>query len=471
MVSPEIQETAIRDYCAARGYVLADVIEGLDESGSQKRSSWWRRLDDAVAAVEDGTYDGIVVWKFSRAARHRLRWAVALDRVDVAGGVLESATEQFDTTTSAGRFARGMVAEMNAFEAERIGEVWKEAHGSRIRAGRPHSGKARFGYVYDSADKLHKPHPEQGPLLADLYRRYVAGESIGQLVQWLNVRGWRSMAGNPWSDATLRRLLDNGFAAGMFRYHDQLHRGAHEALIDANLWQAYQDARVARRKVPPRAEHSGYLLSGLVRCARCGFVMVAYREEGRTKFDRRRGKKYSTKGVRLSWRCKRCPEVGKGPAGYVASWRVEAEVMAHVRDLVDRHEQRIDAKAVVDSRRTLTEVELARLTREGVRLEEALVRLAVSHSENPLPEHVYARSRAELEERAATVKHSIEALSAQQRRGAIDAIAAAEVLLERWEELPVQARREVLKGLLDCVLVRTGKEPWMEVVPWVSARG
>src|SRR6476660_7321680 len=126
VVSPEVQRTAISDYSAARGYEITGWLEGLDESGSRARSAWWPRLDQAVAAVEAGEYDVIVVWKFSRTARHRLRWAVALDRVESAGGQLESATEQVDTTTSTGRFTRGMLAELNAFEAERIGEVWKE---------------------------------------------------------------------------------------------------------------------------------------------------------------------------------------------------------------------------------------------------------------------------------------------------------------------------------------------------------
>lgn len=115
MTSPEVQRYAIQTYCQAAGHELVAIVEGIDESGSDSRSRWWKTLDRAVEQVESGDFDGIVVWKFSRVARHRLKWAVALDRVEAVGGILESATEQFDTTTSAGRFARGMTAEMNAF--------------------------------------------------------------------------------------------------------------------------------------------------------------------------------------------------------------------------------------------------------------------------------------------------------------------------------------------------------------------
>ena len=43
--------------------------------------------------IEHGQADAIVVWRWSRVSRNRLDWAVAVDRVEAAGGALESATE------------------------------------------------------------------------------------------------------------------------------------------------------------------------------------------------------------------------------------------------------------------------------------------------------------------------------------------------------------------------------------------
>lgn len=475
MVSPEIQETAIRDYCTARGYVLADVVEGLDESGSQRRSSWWRRLDDAVAAVEDGTYDGIVVWKFSRAARHRLRWAVALDRVDVAGGVLESATEQFDTTTSAGRFARGMVAEMNAFEAERIGEVWKEAHQRRVSAGLPATGKPKWGYAYDRETKMHVPDPETGPVLASMYRRYVAGESVYALSRWLNAHGYRTLAGGPWSDRTLRRVLDSGFAAGFFLVRGVMHEGRHEPLIDRDLWRAYQDSRAARRVVHPRVERSSYLLAGLIRCARCGGAMVANYVDPGTRLSRRargaaEGKRYSNGRPRMTYRCDRGKATGRCRGGSIQMRVVEEFVLAHVADLAAAVDEDAGTQLVIDTRRTLLEVEEQRLARETAKVEQALIQLAVRDAESPMPRSVYEASREQLEQRGRELAAAAEAIARNRRRSPVDPREEAVRLLEQWDELPVSVRREVLRGLIDCVLVRTG-EGWMRVVAWDEVRG
>ena len=143
--SPQLQRTAIADYAAGRGIDVVEWVEALAESASRSRSPWWRRLEAAVAAVEAGERDVVLVWKDGRAARHRRNWAVALDRIEVAGGTLETATEGLDTTASTGRLARGMLAEMAACESEQKGEVWKETHARRRAQGMPHAGGPRLG--------------------------------------------------------------------------------------------------------------------------------------------------------------------------------------------------------------------------------------------------------------------------------------------------------------------------------------
>lgn len=461
MVSPELQATAIRDYCLAKGYQLVDVVEGLDQSGSSRRSAWWPTLDRAVDAVEAGEYDGLVVWKFSRTARHRLKWAVALDRVETAGGVLESATEQFDTTTSAGRFARGMVAEMNAFEAERIGEGWRETHARRVADGLPATGKPKWGYAYDRDAKMHRPHPEQGPALAAMYRRYVAGESVYSLVRWLNAHGHRTLAGGDWTQTTLRRVLDSGFAAGFFRYQGELREGRHEPLITRDEWQAYLDARAERAHVPSRVTRSSYVLSGMVRCARCGRPMVANRVSPGMKLSRRakgraEGKRYSNGAPRLTFRCERGQEAGVCPGGSVGMAVAEAAVLAYLEERAAGIDQRAVEHGVGAARRTLLEVEEQRAASELTKVEQALVRLAMRDAESPMPPAIYEQARGELEKRRLELLAVAESAGREARRMSADPAGDAASLLQKWDVLPVESRREVLRTMIDCVIARGG---------------
>lgn len=443
-ISPETQQIAITDYSAGRGYQLTGWLEGLDESGSRARSAWWPRLDQAIAAVEAGEYDVIVVWEFSRAARNRLRWAMAIDRVETAGGRLESASERVDASTASGRLQRGVLAEFHTYRAEAIGESWKNAHAARIRAGKPANGKPRWGYRYDLAEKIHKPDPETGPVLADMYRRYVAGDSVYTLVRWLNAHGWRTQTGGLWSDRSLRRVLDSGFAAGKFMAHGELLDGVHEPLIDAKLWLAYEDARVRRRAAPPRRERSQYLLSGLVRCARCERPMVA------GQFGHGHAPKY---------RCKTGKEQGPEACagGYVMASYVEAEVKAKIEKLAKNMDERQAAALAVKAKRTAIRSDTRVVARQLARAEESLARLAVQNAEHPLPESVYQRAHRELLDQVDALEAELEGLERGARRAAVNPRVAAQKLLDVWDEWPVAQRRELLGQLVERVMVRTGR--------------
>lgn len=451
-ISPETQRTAIGDYSGGRGYQVTGWVEGLDESGSRARSAWWPTLERAVAAVEAGEYDGIVVWKFSRVARHRLKWAEAIERVEAVGGFIESATEQFDTTTSSGRLARGMIGELNAFMAEQIGEGWKEAHAARVRAGRPANGKPRFGYLYDTEQKLHLPDPVTGPVLADLYARYVAGESVYALVRYLNTRGHRTTAGQLWSDRSLRRVLDSGFASGQFlaggdakrKIAPTLHKGVHKPLISLDLWQAYLDAREGRRSAPPSRPRSQYTLSGLVRCGKCGTPMVA------GQFGHARAAKYRCKTAK-----EKGPEVCAG--GYVMASFVEARVLDWLRELAEELDSSRAAQAMAVARQASVKTEIRRLEQAVRKVEGALSRLVLDQAETPSPQSVYRQAHAELTDQLQGLEAVLEEARRRDRRTVLDPGRVAAGLLAEWEERPAEFRRAELATILRHVTVWTGR--------------
>ena len=129
-ISLELQEDAGRRYATQQGYEVIGVEADEGISGR----TWHKRpaIQRVMAQIETGEADVIILWKWSRLSRSRLDWAIAIDKVEAAGGRIESATEQVDVSTSTGRFARGMLAEFAAFESERIGDTWKEAHQRRV---------------------------------------------------------------------------------------------------------------------------------------------------------------------------------------------------------------------------------------------------------------------------------------------------------------------------------------------------
>ena len=445
MISPELQRTAIEDHCTRRGYRIVEWVEGIDESGSRRGSAWWARLNSAVGMVEQGAADVLVVWRFSRAARQRLRWAVAIDRVEVAGGLLESATEPLDTSTASGRLARGMLAEFAAYEAETIGNTWRETHARRTKAGLPANGKPRFGYTV--VEGMHRPDPDTGPVLAELYRRYVGGETLWSLAAWLNrerirtVAGYSSKGPGDWSINSLRGMLDRGFGAGLIVVHGEHQPGAHEPVIDAGTWDAYLAARALRRPLR-RVERSPYVLSGLVWCG-CGSKMGG----GRYGKNRLAG-----------FRCIDATRPGAPthPAAYVPMVSVEASVRTWLAELAA--EVNADADAAVAHRAKVTRRrhDAKLLERELVDVDKALTQMMVdaARQRGVMPPAVLDAARDELLAQRAALEDRLRSARAEAGSGQPARLAAD--LLAHWDVYDVEHRRAGLRELISRVTV-TGR--------------
>lgn len=448
LISPELQRDAISHYAAGRGIEIVRWVEALDESGSQAKSAWWRRLDQAVSMVEAGDVRAIVVWKYSRAARHRRHWAVALDRVEVAGGVLESATEQVDTTTSTGRLSRGILAELAAWEADVRSEQWKETHSHRVAQGLPHTATGRFGYVYDRQARCYSPDPVTGPALAGLYRRYAAGSGSGRLIEWLNAQGITTRRGNPFrSENRLLSLLDSGFGAGLIAYRGELLPGAHEPVISPAEWAAYQAKRAAARRTPTRLRNPTHPLSGLLRCDRCSGPMHAYPQPSRT----------AGKAGYTYFRCAQGRQPGGACRGAQCS---EAKATRVVKEWLAVQAGDVTVREGTGEARRLAaataRAERRRLAEEIKRADAALAALTIELARRVVPRDAYEAARDELiagkeraEERRSLLGSELAGL-----RAAVPA--QAKTLLESWDAVPIGGKRDALRALIGQVRVRPG---------------
>lgn len=439
MISPELQLSAIERHCQGLGYEIVETLTDLDLSGQ-----FWRRrqVEQAVGMIEAGAADVLVVWKLSRVARNRKDWVLAVDRVEGAGGRLESATEPMDTTTSSGRFARGMMAELAAFESERLGESWKETHERRVQQGKPANGKPRYGYQYDKENGF-TPDPVQGPILAELYTRYLAGQSVYSLVKFLNDGPTRPSTGygvssdGLWSARTVRRILDQGFGAGFITRHGERLPGIHEPVITQEQWEEYL-ARRETRRVKRSSERSTYLLSGLIRCS-CGSRMNA------GLFGSAQQPKY---------RCKAAAEKQAHTGGYVMVEYVERVVLEQLTEwaeAVDR-ESAEAAKMVAKTKSNTSKA--ADLSKQVVKLDARLDQLTVKMLDGTVPQDTYTRLRDDLLKQKADAQKAFAEAKAAVAKPATDLLPE---LVADWQLLPADMRRDILSRLIQYVEVTPGR--------------
>ncbi|WP_411732153.1 recombinase family protein [Paeniglutamicibacter sp.] len=432
-ISLELQETAGRAHAKQHGYNIVAVEADPGISGRT-----WKRpaVQRVMTMIEDGKADIIVLWKWSRLSRSRLDWAVAADKVETAGGRIESATEPLDVSTSTGRLARGMLTEFAAFESERIGDSWKEAHARRIRQGKPATGKPRFGYTY-SKEEGFAPDPITGPILAELYRRYINGVGFKTLTMWLNEQGIVTAAGytngpGPWSVTTLCRVLDSGFGAGYITFQKKLLPGIHQAVITDAEWTEYQTRRDARR-INRSGENTQYLLTGMIYCKHCNKKMY--------------GSRGNNSSSQYNYRCLTTNQVLPHDGGSISGPRAEAAVLDWIHGLaadINRAAEQAPVPAAPKSN------PLPALRRSLLKVSSRLDTLTAKFLDGTIPQDTYERMRdALLGEREATERRI--------REGELDEVKPAASLvpglLENWDLLPLHTKRDLLTRVVGRVEV------------------
>lgn len=435
-ISLESQEHIAREYAARQGY---DVV-GVEADPGISGRTWQRRgVQAAMEALEAQRVDVVVLWRWSRLSRSRKDWAIAADRADRVGGRIESATEPIDTATAAGRFQRGVMVELAAFESEQIGEQWREAHQYRVRQGLPPTGGPRYGYTRDDEGFYH-PDPVTGPRLAELYRSYLGGSGAAALTRRLNEL--EPDRQRPWTYQNVQQVLDSGFGAGLLGrtkpkllppWEREYRPGVHEPVIDRETWDAYVAQRAARTR--PVRTRSPYLLSGLCRCGDCGSPMHGKVMDGRAIYMCSRAS--MTSGMRKV---------------SIVAWRVEQQVEKWLMEHAGDVDARARAQKATAAKRTETEFSQRSLARRVEKADERLTKLVMKLADGTITDEAYQLAAAALQQ---------ERKSAQQqlRRTAANPVAAAAptrlpVDLEKvWERLTVPERNELLRTMIAHVVI------------------
>ncbi|MFC5184415.1 recombinase family protein [Actinomadura harenae] len=498
MISPELQRAAITEWARRNGREVTEWIEDLDKTGRNFK----RKVQRAVAGVRDGRAREIIVWKFSRFGRQRLGWAVHLDLVESAGGDLISATEEVDARTASGRFARGMLAEVAAFESDRASEQWMEALDYRVKRGLPGNGTRRWGYIRrgriphptephlyiaDPSDPLgerYEPDPDFEEPYASLYEQYVAGINDRRLAKWLNDHELYAPDGGLWTGRQVLRILDSGFAAGYLREHSKecrckqrgrctnvvYRKGTHRPVIGEDLWQAYLERRAANRRPGQGSKEPKYPLSGLMRDPGCKAVLTA--QHGGAPY-----------GAGYAFRCNAYGESAQCQRPWVRRTVAEERVLGQLAEWAAE----IDALAlqlepqIVPEPKTSAKNDVASLKTQIAKLDRALVKLttmrAMDDDESPEAEAEFRRSRDELRSRRRKREEKLQAAEAVQEPppSKADFGPVIQGLLAEWDVLTVDEKQRLLRSLIRVIWVhRTGHGrgslPRLEIVPvWAPA--
>lgn len=276
----ERQLADCRKLASDRGWLVAEEYVDNDISAykGKLRPSYQRMLDDIAA----GQRDAVIVYNTDRLTRRPIELEEFVQICENA------AVQQFATVTADinlgnddGMFMARILAAVAAKESGRKSERQKRKALEIAEAGKPNGTNLRpFGYERDQITIVES----EAVAIRQLAARYLAGESLMSLTSWLQHEGVLSVAGLPWRTTTLRQTLTNPRIAGL-----RAHNGV---VVATAIWPAIITpalheqlvAMFARKKVSGRRAPRRYLLSGMLRCGKCGNKLFSSARENTRRY-------------------------------------------------------------------------------------------------------------------------------------------------------------------------------------------
>lgn len=290
-LSISAQLKALRDWASRNDCIVVKEYVDEAESGRSIDRPGFKEMI-ATARQKNPAFETILVWKLSRFARNREDSIIYKSLLRKHGVQVVSMNEPIEDTPS-GRLLEGMIEVIDEFYSANLGQ--DVIRGMRENASRGFFNGSRvpFGFVgakvRDGQTLRTKlaPDPEKAPVMRRIFTECTGGKGIKEIVKGLNRDGVPAPNGRKWSISSVHRMLTNEAYAGRFVWGKRciVASSKQPPVAVDNAWPAIVDPETfdqvqrllkerAPKMTPPGAVSSRYLLSGLVRCGRCGAGVI-----------------------------------------------------------------------------------------------------------------------------------------------------------------------------------------------------
>jgi DNA invertase Pin-like site-specific DNA recombinase len=277
-ISPKVQRDSIQGWANTRGVRIADWHEDIDQSGGKLHRPG---LDAMLARVRGGQTGGIAVAHLDRLSRAGVADALRLvESVHEAGAKIAIVDLGIDPTTPVGEFSMTLFLALARMQRRQFQERWREAQGRAI--GRGIHFRAPFGYLKPGKGMPIEPDPKTAPLVKRAFEMRAAGAHWPKIAAYLNERHPPHKA-QAWVRSTVAHLIRNKAYLGTATCGAHVQTDAHPPIVSLDLWEA---ANAVKAPAPNRQNFDGTLLSGLIRCAGCRYVLSPGATEGSRRLNR-----------------------------------------------------------------------------------------------------------------------------------------------------------------------------------------
>lgn len=277
----------MREYALKRQWTI--VEEFIDEAESVRtanRPEFQRMI--ASAKQKDAPFNAILVWKLNRFARNREDSIIYKSLLRKRGIQIISTNENLDEGPT-GKLLEGIIESIDEFYSANLSQDTIRGLKENTMRGFWNGGVPPFGYDFDfvkmgnNTKRKLKVNEAQSPIVKKIFGLSIEGMGIKEISKILNRDGFKRKSGQSWTNSSISYILNNPIYTGCLFWNEAKHNpkvdkplikvpNTHPMIIsekDFNEARTRIKART-RQIIHPRILSSRYLLSGILRCKKCG---------------------------------------------------------------------------------------------------------------------------------------------------------------------------------------------------------
>ena len=301
-------------YDACAGFVKSHEADGwfvinkrYDDGGFSGGSLDRPALKELLNDVNLGLIDKIIIYKLDRISRSNMDYYKLADILQRKNVDIEIATQQFDRSTSIGRFSFGMMLNFAQLEREMTSDRIKEKIRKQQSLGMWTGGITPIGY--DVVDKKLIVNEYEANIVKTIFNTYYKTKSINFVLDVLNKNNFKTKlfvsksssytrGGANFNRGSIYKILNNKIYIGKIenKVINKVFDGLHEAIIDEELFNQVQEilkenmntkiydivddavnnnsTESIKKYLPKKNSKMPYLLKGMMRCECCNSILT-----------------------------------------------------------------------------------------------------------------------------------------------------------------------------------------------------
>ena len=289
--SLEVQREYLEAFAKREGY---EVFKVYCDEGISAYSTRRPALQELLSNAKAKKFSLVLVHKIDRFSRKLKDLLMLVDELSSYGVAFKSATEPFDSTTSAGKLMFQQLGSFAEFERNRIAERVFPGMVKGVQQGNWQGARfVPFGYTYDKAKKLLEIEEREANIVKLIYTMYISGKSTRDIAVYLDKKEYKTRTGKQFYNKFICDILKNRIYTGKIvwnkKHYDKnqktkkhykyikndpskiiVAQGKHKPIIDEDDFVEVQKLLANKiRTWRPRVKNKEYLLTGLLTCTKC----------------------------------------------------------------------------------------------------------------------------------------------------------------------------------------------------------